>query len=81
MGVADRLLIQAEQVAQILSGEMSLHVLLFVHHTAAQRFFVSLALEDLLLYRTGLYSDKHKKYLQSKLVTSPFFQALTEKLE
>ena len=42
-------LVKFEQIPQLLHGEVSLHVPLLIHHTAAQCFLVGLALEDLLL--------------------------------
>ena len=54
MSIAERVLVEREEVTEVAQGEVSLHVLLLVNHAAAERFLVSLALEDLLFYRSGL---------------------------
>lgn len=50
MCVTAGVLLQLEQVAELLTAEMPLHIFLFIHHTTAQGFLVSLPLEDLLFY-------------------------------
>ena len=47
--------VEQEQLPQVVAGEVSLHVLLLVHHTAAQGLLVSLALEYLLLNGASLW--------------------------
>lgn len=62
VGVADGGLVEREEVAQLAQGEVSLHVLLLIHHTAAQRLLVGLPLQDLLLDGTrlpGTYKSRH----------------------
>ena len=54
MCVTESVFIESEEVAQLSQREMSLHILLFVHHTAAEGFLVGLSLEDLLLNRSCL---------------------------
>jgi len=49
VGVADGGLVEREELAQLAQGEVPLHVLLLIHHTAAQRLLVGLPLQDLLL--------------------------------
>lgn len=49
MGVAGGGLVEREELAQLPQGEVALHVLLLVHHTAAQSLLVGLPLQDLLL--------------------------------
>lgn len=59
MRVAGGLLVEGEEFPEFSEGEVALHVLLLVHHTAAQGFLVGLPLEDLLLDRPGLSAHKH----------------------
>lgn len=54
MRVAGRLLVEGEEFSQFAQREVALHVLLLVHHAAAQGFLVGLPLEDLLLDCPGL---------------------------
>ena len=54
MGIRCCPFIQLKQPAEVLPGEVSLHILLLVHHTAAQRFLVRLPLEDLFFNGASL---------------------------
>lgn len=47
--VAGRLLVEGKQFPQLAQGEVTLHILFFVHHAAAQGLLVGLSLQDLLL--------------------------------
>lgn len=49
VGVGERGLVEAEEVAQVVGGEVALDVFLLVDHTAAESLLVGLALENLLL--------------------------------
>lgn len=52
--VAAGLLVEGEQFPQLAQREVTLHVLFFVHHAAAQGLLVGLSLQDLLLDRPRL---------------------------
>lgn len=54
MSVAKASLIESKQLLQLAQREVPLHVLLLIHHTAAQCLLVALALKDLLLNGSGL---------------------------
>lgn len=60
MSVTVGVLLQFEQVAELLAAEVPLHIFFLVHHTTAQGFLVSLALEDLLFYCSCLNTKKKK---------------------
>lgn len=49
MCVTEVSLMQGKQLLQLAKREVSLHILLLIHHTAAQCFLVALTLKDLLL--------------------------------
>lgn len=49
MCVTEASLIQSKQLFQLAQREMPLHILLLIHHTAAQCLLVALTLKDLLL--------------------------------
>lgn len=49
MCVTEASLIQGKQLLQLAQREVSLHILLFIHHTTAQCLLVALPLKDLLL--------------------------------
>lgn len=50
MGVTGGCLIQREELLQLPKWEVPFYILLLIHHTAAEGFFVGLSLEYLLLY-------------------------------
>ena len=54
MGVRCSVLIQQKQLSKVFKREVTLHILLLVHHTAAQSFLMSLSLEYLLLDGSSL---------------------------
>ena len=49
MCVTAGLLVEGEEFSEFAKREVTLHVLLLVHHTAAQGFLMGLSLQDLLL--------------------------------
>ena len=49
MCVTELSLIQGKQLLQFAERKVSLHILLLIHHTAAQCFLMALTLKDLLL--------------------------------
>lgn len=49
MCVTEASLIQGKQLLQLAQREVALHILLLIHHTAAQCLLVALTLKDLLL--------------------------------
>ena len=44
VGITESGLIECEEVAEVTASEMSLHIVLLVHNTAAQSLLVSLSL-------------------------------------
>lgn len=54
MCVAGGLLVESEELSEFTQREVTLHILLLVHDTAAQGFLMSLPLQDLLLDRPRL---------------------------
>ncbi len=58
MCVARRLLVESEEFSEFTQRKVSLHILLLVHHTAAEGFLMSLPLQDLLLDRPRLPGHK-----------------------
>ena len=58
VSVADGVLAEGEQLPEFPQGEVALHVLLLVHHAAAQGLLVGLPLQDLLLDRPRLQRDR-----------------------
>lgn len=57
--VAVGFLAEGEEFAELSQGKVALHVLLLVHHAAAQRFLMGLSLQDLLLDGPRLPENKH----------------------
>lgn len=60
MSVAGGLLVESEEFSQFTQREVTLHILLLVHHAAAQGFLMGLPLQDLLLDGPGLSAHSHK---------------------
>jgi len=54
MSIRCCLFIQLKELPEVLPGEVSLHIFLLVHHTAAQSFLVRLPLEDLFFNGASL---------------------------
>lgn len=54
MCVTECVLVESEQLSQFLQREMSLYILLLIHHTAAQGLLMGLSLQDLLFNGAGL---------------------------
>ena len=46
--VAERRLVELEEITEVILGKMALHVLFLVNNALAERFLVSLALQNLL---------------------------------
>lgn len=65
MRVADGVLVEAEELSEFPQGEMALHVLLLVHHTAAQGFLVGLSLQNLLFDCPSLQQTNRHVTLRS----------------
>lgn len=61
MRVADGVLIETEELSKFTQGEMALHVLLLVHHAAAQGFLVRLSLQNLLFDCPGLPAQRRAR--------------------
>lgn len=59
MRVAGGLLIESEELSEFAQREVTLHIHLLIHHTAAQSFLMGLPLQDLLLNRPRLLPHKH----------------------
>lgn len=57
--VAGGLLVESEKFSEFSQREVTLHVLLLIHHTAAQGFLMGLSLQDLLLDRPRLSAHKN----------------------
>lgn len=62
--VAGGVLVETEELSEFPQGEVALHVLLLVHHTAAQGFLVGLSLQDLLFDCPSLPAYKHARQTQ-----------------
>lgn len=54
MGVGWGIGVDLEELTEVVSGKVAFYIFFFVHHTTAQGFLVSLALEHLLLNATSL---------------------------
>jgi len=63
MRVTQCCLIQGEEVAEVTDAEMSLHIVLLIHHTATQSLLVSLPLQHLLLNAASLQHITHHHHL------------------
>lgn len=59
MGVTDGVLIETEELSEFPQREMALHVLLLIHHAAAQGFLVGLSLQNLLFNCPRLPAHRH----------------------
>lgn len=59
MGVTDGVLIKTEELSEFPQREMALHVLLLIHHAAAQGFLVGLSLQNLLFNCPRLPAHRH----------------------
>lgn len=59
MCVTGGLLVESEEFSEFAQRKVTLHILLLIHHTAAQGFLMSLPLQDLLLDRSRLTAHKH----------------------
>lgn len=59
MRVAGGLFVESEEFSELPQREVTLHVLLLIHHAAAQGLLMGLPLEDLLLDRPRLSAHKH----------------------
>lgn len=57
MCVTEASLIQGKQLLQLAQREVSLYILLFIHHTTTQCLLVALTLKDLLLDGSCLGED------------------------
>lgn len=71
MRVAGGLLVQNEEFSEFSQGEVTLHVLLLVHHAAAQGFLVGLPLQDLLLDGPSLSAHRtHRSNMDTSAIRS-----------
>ena len=68
MGVTFCIFVIFKQIFQVIHGEMSLNILLFINYTTAQGFLVGLSLENLFLNSTCLRLQK--RYKASKHLTA-----------
>lgn len=59
MRVTDGVLIETEELSEFPQREMALHVLLLIHHAAAQGFLVGLSLQNLLFNCPRLPTHRH----------------------
>lgn len=62
MGVTGGGLIQCKQLLELPEREVSLYILLFIHHTAAECLLVGLALKYFLLYGPCLQKRSEMKH-------------------
>lgn len=77
MRVAGGLLVQNEEFPEFSEGEVTLHVLLLVHHAAAQGFLVGLSLQDLLLNGPSLSAREHTGQTWTHPEASSFIESIT----
>ena len=68
MSVTFCIFVIVKQIFQVIHGEMSLNILLFINYTTAQGFLVGLPLENLFLNSTCLRLQK--RYKASKHLTA-----------